>query len=86
MFVTQSEEDYRIKIHHGRSMCEEAQANVEPEGNVECWFAPSSISHQDGDGEGILSHITLMLTQPDTYRDKLVDFFNNSIGQPNAVV
>lgn len=86
MFVTQSEEDYRIKIHHGQSICEEAQANVGPEGHVECWFAPSSVAHQDGQGEGVLSHITLMLTQPDTYRTHLVDFFEESLASQEAVV
>ena len=32
------------------------------------------------------SHITLMLTQPDEYRDRMVGFFEQSIGQPDAVV
>ena len=86
VFVTHSLEDVRINTYHGKSMCEAAQASVDANGTVDCWFASSAISHNDGDREGVLSHITLMLTQPDTYRDKLVDFFNNSIGQPNAVV
>ena len=86
VFVTHSLEDVRINTYHGRSMCEAAQASVNPNGTVDCWFASSAVSHNDRDREGVLSHITLMLTQPDTYRDKLVNFFGNSIGQPNAVV
>ena len=36
MFITQSNDDYRIKIHHGNSMCEGAKANVKEGGFVEC--------------------------------------------------
>ena len=53
---------------------------------AECWFESSGVAHNDRDQEGILSHITLMLTQPDEYRDRMVSFFEQSIGQPDAVV
>ena len=86
VFITQSLEDVRINIHHGESMCEAAQAGVNEEGSVDCWFASSGVAHNDGDKEGILSHITLMLTQPDEYRDRMVGFFETSIGKPDAVV
>ena len=82
----QSLEDVRINIHHGESMCEAAREGVNEDGQVECWFASSGVAHNDGDREGILSHITLMLTQPDEYRNRLVSFFEASIGQPDAVV
>ena len=86
VFITQSLEDVRINIHHGQSMCEVAQANVDESGIVECWFASSAVAHSDGDRDGVLSHVTLMLTQPDAYRDRLVNFFGSSLGQPDAVV
>ena len=86
MFITQSEEDYRIKLHHSKSMCETAEANVAVDGHVECWFASSSIAHNDDGEAGILSHVTLMLTQPDAYRDHLVDFFETSLASGEAVV
>ena len=86
MFITQSNDDYRIKIHHGLSMCETAEENVKEGGFVECWFDHSSISHQDGDEPGVLSHVTLMMTQTETYRGHLVSFFENSLTQPAAVV
>ena len=79
MFITQSEEDLRIKIHHSYSLCEVATANVQDGGLVECWFAPSSVAHEDEGVPGILSHATLMLTQPDAYRDHLVGFFEQSL-------
>ena len=86
VFITQSLEDVRINIHHGQSMCDAAQSSVNEDGFVDCWFASSAIAHNDGDREGVLSHITLMLTQPDMYRDRLVGFFEDSIGTPDAVV
>ena len=86
VFVTHSLEDVRINTYHGKAMCEAAEASVSNDGTVECWFASSAVSHNDRDKEGVLSHITLMLTQPDTYRDKMVNFFTNSIGDPDAVV
>ena len=86
VFITQSLEDVRINIHHGESMCEAAQEGVNEDGFVDCWFASSGVAHNDRDREGILSHITLMLTQPDEYRDRMVDFFESSIGKPDAVV
>ena len=86
VFITQSLEDVRINIHHGQSMCAAAEASVNEDGRVECWFASSAIAHQDGGREGVLSHVTLMLTQPDLYRDRLVGFFEASLGQPDAVV
>ena len=86
VFITQSLEDVRIKIHHGQSMCEAAQASVSEDGIAECWFESSAVAHNDRDQEGILSHITLMLTQPNEYRDRMVSFFEESIGQPDAVV
>ena len=79
MFITQSEEDYRIKLHHSQSLCDAAQANVAEDGLVECWFAPSSVAHTDEGEPGILSHATLMLTQPDAYRDHLTSFFEASL-------
>lgn len=79
MFITQSEEDVRIKMHHSQSMCDTAKANVGEDGHVECWFAPSSVAHNDDGEPGILSHVTLMLTQPDAYRDHLVSFFEASL-------
>ena len=79
MFITQSEEDYRIKLHHSQSLCDAAQANVAEDGHVECWFAPSSVAHTDEGEPGILSHATLMLTQPDAYRDHLTSFFEASL-------
>ena len=79
MFITQSEEDYRIKLHHSQSLCDAAQANVAEDGHVECWFAPSSVAHTDDGEPGILSHVTLMLTQPDAYRDHLTSFFEQSL-------
>ena len=79
MFITQSEEDYRIKLHHSKSLCDAAQAYVAEDGHVECWFAPSSIAHTDEGEPGILSHVTLMLTQPDAYRDHLTSFFAQSL-------
>jgi pimeloyl-ACP methyl ester carboxylesterase len=86
VFVTQSLEDVRINIHHGESMCETAQASVDVDGTVECWFASSAVAHNDGGESGVLSHVTLMLTQPDAYRDRLVGFFETSLGASNAVV
>ncbi len=86
VFITQSLEDVRINIHHGESMCEAAKQGANEDGNVECWFASSGVAHTDGDRAGILSHITLMLTQPDEYRDRMVNFFETSIGKPDAVV
>ena len=86
VFVTQSLEDIRVNIHHGQSMCEAARENVREGGLAECWFDSSGIAHNDRGQEGILSHITLMLTQPDEYRDRMVSFFEQSIGQPDAVV
>ena len=68
VFITQSLEDVRINIHHGESMCEAAQEGVNEDGIVDCWFASSGVAHNDRDREGVLSHITLMLTQPDEYR------------------
>ena len=79
MFITQSEEDVRINIHHSHSLCDAAQASVSEGGLVECWFAPSSVAHEDGDVPGILSHVTLMLTQPEEYNTRLVNFFENSL-------
>jgi len=79
MFITQSLEDYRIKIHHGQSMCDAAQASVAASGMVECWFEASSIEHQDTGDTGTLSHVTLMLTQTEQYEQKLVKFFDQSI-------
>jgi hypothetical protein len=67
-------------------MCETAEENVKEGGFVECWFDHSSISHQDGDEPGVLSHVTLMMTQTETYRGHLVSFFENSLTQPAAVV
>ena len=46
----------------------------------------SAIAHNDADREGVLSHVTLMLTQSDMYRDRLVGFFEDSLGTPDAVV
>jgi len=86
VFVTHSLEDIRINTYHGELMCETARASVDVNGTVDCWFASSAVSHSDGDKEGVLSHITLMLTQPDAYRDRLVNFFGTSIGSPDAVV
>ncbi len=86
VYITQSLEDIRINIHHGESMCEAAQASVSQNGTAKCWFESSGVAHNDRDQEGILSHITLMLTQPDEYRDRMVSFFEDSIGQPDAVV
>ena len=85
VFITQSLEDVRINIHHGESMCEAAQEGVNEDGFVDCWFASSGVAHNDRDREGVLSHITLMLTQPDEYRDRMVAFFESSIGMPDAV-
>ena len=67
-------------------MCEAAQEGVNEDGIVDCWFASSGVAHNDRDREGVLSHITLMLTQPDEYRDRMVAFFESSIGTPDAVV
>lgn len=86
VYITQSLEDVRINIHHGQSMCEAAQASVSEDGIAECWFESSGVAHNDRDQDGILSHITLMLTQPDEYRDRMVAFFEESIGEPDAVV
>jgi hypothetical protein len=86
MFITQSNDDYRIKIHHGNSMCEGAKANVKEGGFVECWFDHSSVSHHDSEEPGVLSHVTLMLTQTETYRGHLVSFFEQSLTEPAAVV
>tara|TARA_B100000963_G_C22523392_1_gene624104 strand:+ start:54 stop:1109 length:1056 start_codon:yes stop_codon:yes gene_type:complete len=79
MFITQSEEDVRIKIHHSHTLCDAARENVEDGGLVECWFDRSSIAHEDEGVPGILSHATLMLTQPDEYRNRLVSFFEASL-------
>jgi len=82
MFITQSEEDYRIKLHHSQSLCDTAKEHVAEAGTVECWFAPSSVAHNDSEEPGVLSHVTLMLTQPETYRTKLVGFFETSLSSP----
>ena len=85
MFITQSQEDYRIKLHHSQSLCDVAQEHVEDSGMVECWFAPSSIAHNDTGESGVLSHVTLMLTQPDVYKFHLVQFFETSLSRAGAV-
>ncbi len=86
MFITQSEEDYRIKLHHSQSLCDTAKANVGDSGHVECWFAPSSVAHEDSGEPGVLSHVTLMLTQPEAYENRLVQFFESSLATTDAVV
>lgn len=85
MFITQSNDDVRIKIHHGKSLCGAATSNVENDGYVECWFENSSIAHDDSGQAGVLSHITLMLTQPDLYEEKLVGFFEQSLSNTSSV-
>ena len=67
-------------------MCEEAKKNVKEGGFIECWFDHSSISHFDSEEPGVLSHVTLMMTQTETYRGHLVSFFENSLSQNAAVV
>jgi hypothetical protein len=67
-------------------MCEGAKANVKEGGFVECWFDHSSVSHHDSEEPGVLSHVTLMLTQTETYRGHLVSFFEQSLTEPAAVV
>ena len=86
VYITHSHEDVRINSYHGVAMCDAARSSVDAGGTVECWFDSSAVAHNDGGREGILSHITLMLTQPDEYRDRMVGFFEQSIGQPDAVV
>ncbi len=86
VYVTHSLEDVRINTYHGKEMCEAAQASVNDDGLVECWFESSAVAHNDGDPDGILSHITLMLTQPDEYRERMLTFFGKSIGEPETVV
>ena len=86
VYVTHSLEDVRINTYHGKEMCEAAQASVNDDGLVECWFESSAVAHNDGDPDGILSHITLMLTQPDEYRERMLAFFGKSIGEPETVV
>jgi len=64
-------------MHHGESMCETARANSD---HVECWFADSAVQFTTEEGEeAILAHVTLMLTQPNAYEEKLVEFFNNAL-------
>ena len=86
VYVVHSLEDVRINTYHGKAMCEAAQASVSEDGLVECWFESSAVAHNDGGREGVLSHITTMLTHPDEYRDRMVGFFEESIGKPGAVV
>lgn len=86
VYVTHSLEDIRINIYHGKAMCDAAKQSVNQDGLVECWFESSAVAHNDDDREGILSHITLMLTQPDEYRNKMLAFFGKSIGEPQPVV
>mgnify|MGYP006256328085 FL=1 len=86
VYITHSLEDVRINSYHGVAMCDAARSSVDAGGTVECWFDSSAVAHNDGGREGILSHITLMLTQPDEYRDRMVGFFEQSIGKPDAVV
>ena len=86
VYVVHSLEDVRINTYHGKAMCEAAQASVTENGLVECWFESSAVAHNDRGREGVLSHITTMLTHPDEYRDRMVGFFEESIGKPGAVV
>ena len=86
VFITQSLEDVRINIHHGRAMCEAANAHAEANGSVECWFESSAVAHNDRNESGVLSHVTLMLTQPEMYRNKMVNFFEEALATPEAVV
>ena len=86
MFITQSEEDYRIKLHHSQSLCDTAKANVGDSGHVECWFAPSSVAHEDSGEPGVLSHVTLFLKQKAAYENRLVQFFESSLATTDAVV
>ncbi len=77
MFIAQSTNDTRIRMHHGENMCEAASANSQ---HVECWFADSAVQFTTEEGEeAILAHVTLMLTQPNMYEEKLVEFFNNAL-------
>lgn len=77
MFIAQSNNDTRIRLHHGNSMCEAAKEHSE---HVECWFADSAVQFTSDDGEqAVLAHVTLMLTQPELYEQKLVMFFTQSL-------
>jgi dipeptidyl aminopeptidase/acylaminoacyl peptidase len=86
VFITQSLEDVRINIHHGRAMCDVATAHVGDNGSVDCWFESSAVAHNDRNESGVLSHVTLMLTHPETYRSKMVNFFEQALGSTQAVV
>jgi dipeptidyl aminopeptidase/acylaminoacyl peptidase len=78
MFVVHGNQDGRVKVHHGQSMCDEAMEHG-IEGNVECWIEDSQIVF-DVIGENQTDeHVTLMLTDTNEYEEKLVSFFTETL-------
>ena len=78
MYVVHGNQDGRVKVHHGQSMCDEAMENG-IEGNVECWIEDSQIVF-DVIGENQTDeHVTLMLTDTDEYEERLIGFFTETL-------
>jgi len=78
MYVVHGNQDPRVKVHHGISMCEEAQTHG-LDGHVECWFSDSQIVF-DVIGENQTDeHATMMLTHTDLYEERLIDFFSETL-------
>ncbi len=78
MYVIHGNQDPRVKVHHGQSMCDEAMEHG-IEGNVECWIEDSQIVF-DVIGENQTDeHVTLMLTDTDEYEQRLIGFFTDTL-------
>jgi len=78
MYVVHGNQDPRVKVHHGKSMCEEATTHG-LEGNVECWFADSQIVYDVVGENQTDEHATMMLTHTDMYEERLIEFFSETL-------
>ena len=73
MTIVHGEDDMRIRIHHGESLCEAATEAAEDPSQVTCWFESSQLTFDStDDGLVVEGHVTLMLTHTPIYEQRLL--------------
>ena len=77
MAIVHGEDDMRIRLHHGNSMCEAAKEAAEDPTKVTCWFESSQLTfNSTNDGEVVEGHVTLMMTHTPIYEQRLLAWAN----------
>ena len=75
MAIVHGEDDMRIRIHHGESMCDAATEAATDPTRVNCWFESSQVTFDStNDGNIVEGHVTLMLTHTPIYEQRLLEW------------